>query len=141
MISSEFEDVRDRLYTTTRDRLEKLDLAEELLPLNRLEPTQAWIFLVFYEFIKTNYRRGWLSAGRLFRHVQMMGLYGVDRGTKPSSDSFETVNPILDEEKRRAFWTAYFIDRIISFCENTPLTLAEEVVSPRHDGKCPQPSS
>ncbi|KAI1369832.1 hypothetical protein F5Y08DRAFT_3021 [Xylaria arbuscula] len=129
--SSQFEDVRDGLYTTTRDMLNKLDLAEDHLDTNRLEPTQAWIFIVFYEFIKTNYRRGWVSAGRLFRHVQMMGLYGVDRGAKPSSDDLDAENPILDEEKRRAFWTAYYLDRIISVSENTPLTLAEEVIYTR----------
>ncbi|KAK5626408.1 hypothetical protein RRF57_002123 [Xylaria bambusicola] len=119
--SSQFENIRDQLYLITRDRLENIDLAEKSLDTGRVEPTQAWILLVFYEFIKTNYQRGWLSAN------DMTALYSVDRGTKPSFGSIEA-GFIIEEEKRRAFWIAYCMDRIISVCEMTPLTFAEEVI-------------
>ncbi|KAI1347644.1 hypothetical protein F5Y01DRAFT_329280 [Xylaria sp. FL0043] len=124
--SSQFEGIRNKLYNITRGMLEKLDFAEPDFDSSRVELTQAWILLVFYELIKTNYHRAWLSAGRLFRHVQMVGLYSVDRGMKPCHSSIQ-VDPIIQEEKRRAFWLAYCVDRIISVCETTPLTLAEEV--------------
>ncbi|KAI0506080.1 fungal-specific transcription factor domain-containing protein [Xylaria bambusicola] len=128
--SSQFDDVRDRLYLTTRSRLEEMDLAEDSLDSGRVELAQAWILLVFYEFTKTNYQRGWLSAGRLFRHVQMTALYSVDRGMKPSSVNTEA-DPVIEEEKRRAFWVAYCVDRIISVCDTAPLTLAEDVIYTR----------
>lgn len=65
--SSQFESIRDRLYTTTRQMLDTLDLAEPYLDTRRVEPTQAWILIVFYELMKTNYHCAWLSAGRVFR--------------------------------------------------------------------------
>ncbi|KAI0802221.1 hypothetical protein GGR55DRAFT_701172 [Xylaria sp. FL0064] len=79
----------NKLYKITRDRLEKLELAESGFDSSRVEPTQAWMLLVFYELIKTSYHRAWLSAGRLFRHVQMAALYSVDRGMKPCSSSIQ----------------------------------------------------
>lgn len=65
--SSQFESIRDRLYTKTRKMLDTLDLAEPYLDTRRVEPTQAWILIVFYELMKTNYHCAWLSAGRVFR--------------------------------------------------------------------------
>lgn len=65
--SSQFEIIRDRLYTKTRQMLDKMDLAEPYLDTRRVEPTQAWILIVFYELMKTNYHCAWLSAGRVFR--------------------------------------------------------------------------
>lgn len=126
--SSQFENIRDRLYTKTRQMLDKLDLAEPYLDTRRVEPTQAWILIVFYELMKTNYHCAWLSAGRVFRHVQMAELYSVDRAMTPYTAGIEA-DPIISEEKRRCFWLAYCLDRIISVLETTPLTLGEEVVS------------
>ncbi|KAK9774084.1 putative Zn(2)-C6 fungal-type domain-containing protein [Seiridium cardinale] len=128
--SSQFEELRDNLYGETREMVDKLDLVESDLNDYRVEPSQIWILLIFYEFMKTNYSRGWLSAGRLFRHVQMSELYSVDRGMRPCSAGLET-DPIIAEEKRRAFWLAYCLDRIVSICETTPLTLGEEVIYTR----------
>lgn len=125
--SSQFENIRDKLYVTTRDMLEKLDYVEPYPDTRRVEPAQAWILMVSYEFMKTNYHRAWLSASRVFRYVQMAELYSVDRGMKPCTAGMET-DPIIAEEKRRCFWHAYFLDRIISVLETTPLTLGEEVV-------------
>ena len=126
--SSQFEKIRDKLYVTTREMLDKLDFVELDDSTHQVEPTQVWILVVYYEFIKTNYHRGWLSAGRLFRHIQMAELYNVDRATKACTSGIDT-DPIIAEEKRRAFWLAYCLDRVISVCETMPLTLGEEVVS------------
>lgn len=126
--SSQFENIRDRLYSTTRYLLDKLDCVEPYPDTRRVEPTQAWILMVFYELMKTNYHRAWLSAGRVFRHVQMAELYSVDGAMKPCTAGMET-NHIIAEEKRRCFWLAYCLDRVISVLETTPLSLGEEVVS------------
>lgn len=58
----------------------------------------------------------------------MAELYSVDRAMTPYTAGIE-VDPIISEEKRRCFWLAYCLDRIISVLETTPLTLGEEVVS------------
>lgn len=108
--------------------LDKLDLARPCLDTRRVEPTQAWILIVFYELMKTNYHRAWLSAGRVFRHVQMAELYSVDRAMTPYTAGIE-VDLVISEGKRRCFWLAYCLDRIISVLKTTPLTLGEEVVS------------
>lgn len=126
--SSQFENIRDRLYITTRKMLDDLDSVEPYLDIRRVETTQAWILMVFYELMKSSYHCAWLSAGRAFRHCQISELYSVDTAMKPCNAGIGT-DPIIAEEKRRCFWLAYCLDRIISVLETTPLTLGEEVVS------------
>ena len=68
-----------------------------------------------------------MSAGRVFRLVQLMRLYEVDGydATAP------TPTCIVSEEKRRTFWVAYILDRLVSIRSGSPLTLVEQMVSTR----------
>ena len=115
------------LYTKTRELLEDLDLKAAEDEHRRLEYVQAWILITHYEFVKVNYRRGWLSAGRVFRLVQLLKLYEVD---SPSQWNFQDdqANAVDLEERRRTFWVAYCLDRFASVGEGAPTTLSEEMV-------------
>lgn len=115
------------LYTKTRELLEDLDLKAAEAEHRRLEYVQAWILITHYEFVKVNYRRGWLSAGRVFRLVQLLKLYEVD---SPSQWDFrDDQGSAVDlEERRRTFWVAYCLDRFASVGEGAPTTLSEEMV-------------
>ncbi|KAH6658933.1 hypothetical protein BKA67DRAFT_2007 [Truncatella angustata] len=128
--SSQFAGIADNLYTKTKAMLEDLDLKAVETEHSRVECVQAWILITYYEFAKVNYRRGWLSAGRVFRLIQLLKLYEVDSpGTWTFPDEKDQI--IEMEEKRRAFWVAYCLDRFASVGEGAPTTLSEETVCTR----------
>ncbi|KAI2602599.1 fungal-specific transcription factor domain protein [Hypoxylon sp. NC1633] len=127
--SSQFGGFQEALYSKTRFMLEQLDLNGSDSLLCHIEHVQAWILITFYEFARTNYRRGWLSAGRVFRLVQFLKLYDLDSPRPLGLESED--DPISLEEKRRTFWVAYCLDRFISVSEGAPMTLHEETVFTR----------
>jgi hypothetical protein len=124
-LSSQFESSRELLYTETRQMLEALDLAEDDQQPVRIEQVQAWLLVSFYELARSSYRRASVSAGRAFRLVQLARLHEVDSPGKAA----ENEDPVVQEERRRTFWVAYCLDRLISMRSRCPLTLMEEVVS------------
>lgn len=130
--SAQFQHVGHALYRSCREILEESEAEDEGAGTIEIERAQAWILVTIYEFMQTNSRRGWTSAGRAFRLVQLMRLYEIDK----CSDSFVEQNGcaridwVEIEEKRRTFWMAYCIDRFISLRNEYPLTLQEQVVRP-----------
>lgn len=125
-VSAQFQNVGDSLYRDTRRTLEALELKDTNIESINIEQVQAWILLAIYEFMRTDYRRGWMSAGRAFRFIQLMRLHEIDvpKCIPTQIDWVET------EEKRRTFWMAYSLDRFVSIRNGWPLTLTEQVVSP-----------
>ncbi|KIM94093.1 hypothetical protein OIDMADRAFT_136671 [Oidiodendron maius Zn] len=129
-LSSQFENMRELLYTETRQMLEERDLGENDMNVAHIEQVQAWILVTFYEFLRCSYRRAWCSAGRVFRLIQLLRLHEVDSPPLSNLKVSGAVNEdnIMTEEKRRAFWVAYCLDRFISVHNGLPLTLNEEVI-------------
>ncbi|CAO1604841.1 MAG: hypothetical protein LQ349_000479 [Xanthoria aureola] len=129
-LSTQFENMREKMYAETRQMLEARDLGENDMVQVRIEQAQAWIMVTFYEFLRTDYRRGYMSAGRVFRLVQLLRLHEVDSPTANagnlSAASFGESN--ASEERRRVFWVAYCLDRFICVGEKGLLTLNEDVV-------------
>lgn len=123
-LSSQFESSRELLYNETRQMLEALDLADDDLQPVRIEQVQAWLLVSFYELARASYRRALISAGRAFRLVQLARLHEVDG----PGNSVEEEDPVVREERRRTFWMAYSLDRLICMRSRCPLTLTEEVV-------------
>ncbi|KAK5656796.1 hypothetical protein OQA88_4344 [Cercophora sp. LCS_1] len=126
-LGSQFKDMQRDLYTHTRALLERweMDMAPESPP---IELAQAWIFLAIYEIMQVDYDRGWLSAGRCFRLVQLMKLYEIDA---PSGIEESDLSWVDLEERRRTFWMAYSLDRFINLINQMPLTLTEQVIFTR----------
>ena len=129
-LSAQFQHVRDSLYKDSKEMLEILDWKDNEMDSVDIEQAQAWILLAIYEFMQTNYRRGWMSAGRAFRLVQLMRLYGIDVPNSPTMqrNAAAQSNWIEMEEKRRTFWMAYILDRFVSMRNEGPLTINEQVV-------------
>ena len=124
-VSAQFQSIGESLYQKTRRKLEDLELKYNDIKTIDIEHVQAWILLAIYEFMRTDYRRGWMSAGRAFRLIQLMRLYEID---VPNSIPMQS-DWIEMEEKRRTFWVAYSMDRFVSIRDGWPLTLSEQVVS------------
>ncbi|KAK5652871.1 hypothetical protein OQA88_9537 [Cercophora sp. LCS_1] len=87
-LSSQFESLRTSMYNETRQMLEDLDMMEDDMGVVRIEQVQAWLLIAYYEFARANYRRGWVSAGRAFRLVQLAKLHEIDSpGNRYAPDS------------------------------------------------------
>lgn len=82
--------------------LEAMELNDDQIESLNIEQVQAWVLLRVHDFMHVTYRRGWLSAGRVFRLVQLMRLYEIDG---PGVTAPPPIC-ILSEEKRRTFWMA-----------------------------------
>jgi len=116
----------ENLYQEARQGLqdfEQRDLGGEV----HVSQVQVWLLLAIYELMRIDFRRGWLSAGRALRLIQLMRLHETD---VPAAMLFER-DVIETEEKRRTFWIAYSLDRFISLSNGWPITLAEQMVSLR----------
>jgi hypothetical protein len=124
-LSSQFDSSRELLYTEARQMLEALDLVDDDLQPVRIEQVQAWLLIAFYELARASCRRASISAGRAFRLVQLARLHDIDSPLNPAGEEDEVVR----EERRRTFWVAYCLDRLICMRSRGPLTLTEEVVS------------
>jgi hypothetical protein len=131
-LSAQFQHIRDELYHTTREMLELLELKDNSVESVEIEQAQAWLLLAIYEFMRTHCRRGWMSAGRCFRLVQLMRLYEIDgldgMARRNGGVAIREADWIRTEEKRRTFWMAYSLDRFVSIRDGLPLTLNEQVV-------------
>ena len=111
--------------------LDSLEAQDSNIGCTDIEQVQARILVLIYEFMRTNHQRGWISAGRCFRLVQLMRLYEID---SPENVAAQETNGqpedwIKTEVKRRTFWVAYSLDRFISMRHEWPLTLNEQDVS------------
>ena len=110
--------------------LEAIDLEDDKKDFNDIEQAQAWILVTLYELMRMNHRRGWTSAGRAFRLVQLMRLYEIDKSNHvlipPNGGA--PMDLIGTEEKRRTFWMAYSLDRFVCVRTGSPLTIQEQVV-------------
>lgn len=105
--------------------LDVLEAGEDEMEIVPIEHVQAWLLIAFYEFTRGNFRRGWISAGRAFRLVQLANLHGIDSPENmPQGD-----DAVWMEERRRTFWVAYCLDRFIGMKRgHWPLTITEEAV-------------
>ncbi|KLU92890.1 hypothetical protein MAPG_11842 [Magnaporthiopsis poae ATCC 64411] len=156
-LSSQFQQLRGRLYLETLQRLRALELVDSFhhrgggaeAEAHQLEQVQAWILVAIYEFMQVGFHRAWASAGRAIRLVQLMRLHDLDPPFDASSSGGEHLEqqhwpppPPYDaddaadahaclEEKRRTFWMAFCLDRYSCVIDGLPLTLGEHIISTR----------
>ncbi len=120
-----FRRVSKSLYAETRRLLESLDRAQaggkaswttsgKVIP---VEHIQVLLLLAHYELLCVGEHEAMLTAGRVFRLAQMARLYEVDkREVSPiTADVFAEA-----EEKRRAFWLAFGLDRFLCSRDELP---------------------
>lgn len=127
-LSTQFHNIRDSLYETTRQLLMRNDACNRRMETVHLEQVQARILISIYEFMRSSYRSAWMTAGYCFRLVQLMRLYEIDATGNKNTFCEPGVWTTM-EERRRTFWMAYLLDRFASLNDGWPLTLSESVVS------------
>ncbi|KAL1878256.1 hypothetical protein Daus18300_002174 [Diaporthe australafricana] len=80
-----------------------------------------------YEFKHLDFRQGWLTAGYAFRLIQLGWFQEIISGMDLLPDSMDWTEL---EEKRRTFWLAFYLDRIISLRTDSPCSFGEENLIP-----------
>ncbi|KAI2642652.1 fungal-specific transcription factor domain protein [Xylaria nigripes] len=127
--SSQFSNVEAALYAKCRSGLERWESLGSDSEICDIAHIQSWILITFYEFSRVNYRRGWLSAGRVFRLVQLAKLSDLDRSLRlaPMGDDSD----VDLEEMRRTFWAAYCLDGLISLNGDDSTTFNEQMIYTR----------
>ncbi|GKZ29520.1 hypothetical protein AbraIFM66950_005221 [Aspergillus brasiliensis] len=133
-MSSQLEHLCKPFYQSVRKLLGCLELADSNTNTDRIEHIQALLILAVYEFTHHTFSRGWLSAGQGIRLAQLMNLHKIDFSNKGKAIPHEASgldDPVYTEEKRRVFWVAYILDRLISLVNESPLTIDERVIATR----------
>lgn len=126
-LPSRLQSVRDSLYGTTKRLLTSLEANDSVNP--SIEHVQARILLLIYDYMQSTHNRGWLSAGQCLRLTQLRRLFETDtisQGHRPNSAG--SIDWIIVEEQRRAFWVAFCLHVVISTRQESPLTLHEHTV-------------
>lgn len=130
LLSIQFRYLQESLYQDTKQILESLSLSSHGQNSVDTEQVQAWILIATFESMRTLHQEAWMSAGRAFRLVQIMGLHEIDLPNKdifPNANS-HTTDLIETEERRRIFWMAYLLDHLLSMRNSWPVTLTEHMV-------------
>jgi hypothetical protein len=126
--SSQFQHIQDDLYSQTRLMIENLEIKFLNADSMEIEQVQAWALLTIYEFMRVGYKRAWMSAGKCFRFAVLMKLHNVDGRDGVAAILLQSLSFIEIEERRRTFWMAYTIDRIISLLDRLPMTFDQHTV-------------
>jgi hypothetical protein len=126
--SSQFQHIQDDLYSQTRLMIENLEIKFLNADCMEIEQVQAWALLTIYEFMRVGYKRAWMSAGKCFRFAVLMKLHNVDGRDGVAAILLQSLSFIEIEERRRTFWMAYTIDRIISLLDRLPMTFDQHTV-------------
>ncbi|KAI2615227.1 hypothetical protein GGR54DRAFT_632321 [Hypoxylon sp. NC1633] len=121
-VSAHYQNIGDSLYRYTRRALENLESKCVGLAMTEVEQVQAWLLLAIHEFMCVDFSRGWVSAGRAFRLIQLNWL----QYSEGSDVSLAQTDWVDAEQKRRTFWLAYCLDRFVSVRNNSPMTFSEQ---------------
>ncbi|KAF2172617.1 hypothetical protein M409DRAFT_49172 [Zasmidium cellare ATCC 36951] len=126
-----WESLRDLLYREAWRLLGEQDIGDNKPNSGgvHIETVQAWILLAHGELMQRHERQAWVAAGRCLRLVHLMRLFELDRTT--SSPPTPPKDWVGLEEKRRTFWMAFILDRLVSTREALPLTLGKQKLSTR----------
>lgn len=117
----------DGLYRCAVRALQRIEGASDpggLKQSNDLEQVQAQLMISMYELKHGDFPRGWITAGCAFRLIQFGWFQDLISGLNTSSPSLDWTEL---EEKRRTFWLAFYLDRVISLRSDSSCTFGEEV--------------
>ncbi|KAI0418296.1 fungal-specific transcription factor domain-containing protein [Xylaria grammica] len=123
--------LRDTLYHRTRQLLESPNHTSSDGNTSNTETVQAWLLLAIHELMCVNFRCAWMSAGRAFRLIQLDTTWTAEPGPAaddniPSGHAYH-LQWVEVEQRRRTFWFAYCLDRLLSLRNGSCPMLSERV--------------
>ncbi|KAF4454222.1 all development altered-6 [Fusarium austroafricanum] len=140
-VSTQFHNLKDKLHAVTLQSLQRADSHQRNIPWAtgniELEEIQAWLLIAYYEFIREERHHVLVTATHAFRLVQQARLHtnGPVLGAEKGKDSFPSCpfgsggnTNVSLEEKRRTFWLAFWLDRMLKARYDLMFTIQEEVI-------------
>ncbi|KAI0405425.1 hypothetical protein F4802DRAFT_563107 [Xylaria palmicola] len=124
--------LRDALYHRTRQLLESPDHSSSDINIVNTETVQAWLLLAIHELACVSFRCAWISAGHAFRLIQLDPTWtaevcsAADDTTPP--DLADHPQWVEVEKRRRTFWFAYCLDRLLSLRNGSSPMLSERLL-------------
>ncbi|KAF4467094.1 Transcription factor, partial [Fusarium albosuccineum] len=120
------------IYAITRKHLntcEMDDIGESFANLNVL---QALLFLLRYEIMASQLTRAWMTLGRAIRLASVLNLQKLDSSV-PAHENVPglhvvlplTADPVLLEERRRAFWCLFILETYVKTRSGMPCQLGQ----------------
>ncbi len=133
-ISEEDSSVHERLYALARQQVENLEMQDLSSYMPSIARAQAWTLAANYEFYNLHLQRAWTTTGRAVRLIQRMKLHQMDQQNATlTSDPSKSRDWTAVEERRRAFWAVFCLDRQAGIGMTLPMSIDEQDVS------CPIP--
>ncbi|KAH8801521.1 fungal-specific transcription factor domain-containing protein [Xylogone sp. PMI_703] len=126
VVSDKYANYHGVFYQRSRKYLEQTEMKGNGELYTSVRYVQTWHLIANYEAKQTYFTRAWMSSGRCTRLAQMLGLHNLDSEypnyktmLAPPRDWIET------EERRRAFWGAFYGDRWASSGTGWPMLIDE----------------
>ena len=129
-------------YSKAREHLLRTEVDVGTSVRMNVETLQASLLIAMYEFKRMYFARAWISLGRAVRMALIMGLHRMDQnethengvngtnGQRSRRPSRSEEGDCIDlEEKRRAFWSAFILDRFSNIGTDWPMMIDEKEVS------------
>jgi len=116
-------------YTKARNLTEAAALTNLQPAQSFLFRAQAWLHLAMYDMMCGRFALAWTSTGQAIRLLQIANIHNIDNA-KVSSDNNISKNSSWSEaeEKRRAFWFAFCMDRSAFIGQGLPSLIDEKDV-------------
>ncbi|KUJ12841.1 uncharacterized protein LY89DRAFT_592586 [Mollisia scopiformis] len=91
-----------------------------------IQHVQAWLLIAMYEFKMMMFPNAWMTTGRAVRICQMLGLHRLDGLGLDVKRTLRGVGERGErEERRRAFWWGFSMDRYAAVGTGWPLIVDE----------------
>lgn len=120
--SAHYKGMGESLYYEARRLIREPEEGMSTPASTEIEHIQAWLLLAIHELMFIDFRRGWISAGRAFRLIQLdWARYIDDLGSECAPAQWVEI-----EQKRRTYWMAYCLDRFMSLRTGSPPTFSEQ---------------
>ncbi|KAF8861304.1 hypothetical protein BDZ45DRAFT_671888 [Acephala macrosclerotiorum] len=120
----------ERLYHSSRRKLEEAELKDDRLDRVNLFQCQAWILIAAYELQQGYFHRVSMSTARAVQLLHLLRVHRHDTVScvrDPALILVDTAKDITEaEERRRVFWQAFLLDRYNSVSLNTPPLIQEK---------------
>jgi hypothetical protein len=122
----------DQYYKTTRHLIEAAGLKNPRCVQSAVNCAQSWLHLAMFDVICGRYALSWTNTSQAIRLLQIAKVHVLDSTTGLSHSTIaQKLSWSENEERRRAFWCAFCLDRTAFVGQGLPVLIDEnDVCSP-----------
>ncbi|KAJ3546442.1 hypothetical protein NM208_g1997 [Fusarium decemcellulare] len=131
-ISPQHKHLQQEIYVITRKHLDTCEMDDIGESFANLNVFQALLFLLRYEIMASQLTRAWMTLGRAIRLASVLNLQKLDSSV-PAHENVPglhvvlplTADPVLLEERRRAFWCLFILETYVKTRSGMPCQLGQ----------------